>query len=125
MAKKKPMKRRKRPAPKTPRWFLVRQGFIQNMMADPVGDGTLRRCLPVFFTREDAQRFAHNGGLWEKGVRPAELGSVDGESLDTLLAAALKDGCEFIVCPEKVVDDESKIRWGHIAMRRAEDDSEA
>jgi hypothetical protein len=113
-AKRKRPKRRKRPRPKWPTWMLVRKGFLSRIMADVVGDGVMRRCWPVFFSREDARSFIDPGNYAE-GLRPAEIGSFDcplgKESFSTLVAAAVDDDCEFMVAMHGRRED-GEIIWG-------------
>ncbi len=121
MAKKKrkqAQKRKPRPQGTTPRFFLARQGFVQRVMADPVGDGVMRKCWPVANTHDDAMRLVDFFKCRADGVRPAEFGSVQGETLEGHVEMALKEGCEFVICPVRWVDDVPQ--WGHIDMRGRE-----
>jgi len=99
-----------------PKWMLVRGGAIQNIMLDPLGDGRMRRCIPLFQSYDDARSFIDED-YWAKGARPCQIGSLqsepDGlkEDLNTVIAgASLFDRCEYAVV---MVGNDSKgsIRW--------------
>jgi hypothetical protein len=95
-------KRRKRPEPANPRWFIVRRGFVQYY--SHALDGQRRVVLPLFGTREMACRFID---MWmdrmprgdtsgNPAYRPAEIGTVDGETFATVLAGAADTGVDEI-----------------------------
>ena len=99
-----------------PEWMLVRQGFTQNVVMDPFGDGRMRRCLPLFFSYDLARSFIDED-YWATGARPCRIGSirpeVDGtkETLDTVIAAAsLLDHCEYAAVMEGTTAD-GDFRW--------------
>jgi hypothetical protein len=115
MAKRK--KRKPQTTGKVPRYFLARKGYVQRMMADPLGDGVLRKCWPVAKTHEDAQRLIDFLKVRDTGVRPAEFGTVPGETLEGHIQLALQEGCEFIVSPAGWGEDGQPIQWGRIDMR--------
>lgn len=119
MAKKKKRKptpkRKPRPRAAAPKFFLARQGYVQRVMADPIGDGVMRKCWPVANTHDDAMQLVDFFKMRDKGVRPAEFGSVQGETLDGHIQLALNEGCEFVICPVGWVNGSPQ--WGHIDMR--------
>ncbi len=111
-------RRRKRPSSDNrPRYFIVRKGFIQRLMADPLGDGVVRKCWPVAKTHEDAQRLIDYLKVRDEGARPAEFGTVPGETLEGHIQAALEDGCDFIVMPTGWDETGHPVQWAHIDMR--------
>jgi hypothetical protein len=96
-------KRRKRPEPKMPRWFIVRRGYAQNYVR--MVDGKRRDCFPVFsdwqtcadFIRhslDNAERLVDVERLSQ--YRPAEIGTVQGETLPKLLATSMADEALWI-----------------------------
>ena len=95
-------KRRKRPEPKMPRWFIVRRGYVQNYVLIEGG----KRCVyfPVFSDRQICvdfirQMFDDAGRLDAEGnsqCRPAEIGTVQGETLPKLLATSMADEALWI-----------------------------
>jgi hypothetical protein len=100
-----------------PRYFLARKGYIQRFMADPLGDGVMRKCWPVAKTHEDAQRLIDFLKVREDGTRPAEFGTVPGETIEGHIEVAVEEGCEFIVMPNGWTEDGQPIQWGKIDMR--------
>jgi len=86
---------------KQPEWMWTRMGHISLVATDVRGDGTKERTIPLFFTHEDA-RYAISPELWETGVRPCRIGSLDydangnRETLDSVLkTASFLDGCKY------------------------------
>jgi hypothetical protein len=98
----KPPKRRKRPEPKQPRWFIVRRGYIQNYVR--IVDGERRESIPLFsdrktcvdFIREALEHGERIDGVRGEHYRPAEIGTVEGESLPQLLATSTADEALWI-----------------------------
>jgi hypothetical protein len=120
MAKKRKPRRRQRPQPKSGNdWILVRQGFVQRVTTDLLGDGVMRKCWPIASTWEDANKLVDFFKVREQGVRPAQIGSAEHEgvreTLEGHIAMALQEGCEFLIKPVAWVDGMPK--WGHIDMR--------
>ena len=95
-------KRRKRPKPKMPRWFIVRRGYVQNYVR--VVDGKRRESMPVFsdrqtcldFIREALDHAERTDGEKDSQYRPAEIGTVQGETLPKLLATSMADEALWI-----------------------------
>ena len=103
MSKKKSTpKRRRRPnkteLPKGPLrfFFLARQGFVQRYAVDVFGDGIKRKVWPIAHAHEDANRLVDYLGLRDRGIRPAEIGTVSGETFEGHLRLASDEECEFI-----------------------------
>lgn len=99
-----------------PEWMLVREGFIQNIVMDPFGDGRRRRCIPLFPSYGHARAYIDDE-YWARGARPCRIGSIraenDGtrETLNTVIAAAsLADRCEYAAVMEGTTAD-GGIRW--------------
>lgn len=115
MAKRK--RRKAHPRGQGPKYFLVRQGSVQRVMADPLGDGVMRKCWPVAHSHEDAQRLIDFFKVRDKGVRPAEFGTVPGETMEGHITIALQEGCEFIITPAGWSEDGQPLQWGRIDMR--------
>jgi hypothetical protein len=101
MAKKKRKqtpKRKPRPqAAETPVFFLARQGHVQRLSIDVLGDGEKRKCWPVATTHEDAMRLIDFYGCRAEGVRPAQIGSVPGETVAGHCRMAIDEGCHFLL----------------------------
>jgi hypothetical protein len=95
-------KRRKRPEPKHPRWFIVRRGYIQNYVR--IVDGERRESIPLFsdrqtcvdFIREALEHGERIDGVKGAHYRPAEIGTVEGESLPKVLALSMADEALWI-----------------------------
>lgn len=108
---------RKRRAKKPlPQWMLVRGGSIQNIMLDAHGDGRMRRCIPLFYSHDDARSFIDED-YWATGARPCQIGSLQSESdgmkenLNTIIAgASLLDRCEYAAVMESMTED-GDIQW--------------
>lgn len=98
----KPPKRRRRPEPKMPRWFIVRRGYVQNYVR--IVDGQRRESMPVFsdrqtcanFIRHELDRAKRIDGLSGDHYRAAEIGTVEGETLLKLLATSAADEALWI-----------------------------
>ena len=73
---------------------------------------------PVAESHADAQRLAkwmiENGGA-PQDVRPALIGSVEGETLEGHIALAMEDGCAMISCVCGWTDDVSPT-WKHMEL---------
>jgi hypothetical protein len=100
--KKQPKRRRRPPRPGLPEgplrfFFFARQGFVQRLEADIRGDGVTRKCWPIAHTHEDANRLVDFFGWRDKGIRPAEIGTVDGETISGHFRLAFEEGCEFVI----------------------------
>ena len=98
-----------------PKWMLVRGGAIQNIMLEVLGNGRMRRCIPLFHSYDDARSFIDED-YWATGARPCEIGSLqsepDGatEDLNTVITgASLLDRCEYAVV--MVGNDSENIQW--------------
>ena len=108
--------RRKRPQPKRPSWFVVRLGRVQNYVHTV--DGQQRVAMPLFFSRADATLFIRNfmegthrpDGLEGVKYSAAEIGTVDGETLDTVLAGAVGTGVDEAWYVESVGADTCQFR---------------
>lgn len=108
---------RKRRAKKTaPEWMLVRDGLIQNVMLDALGDGRMRRCIPLFYSHDDARSYIDDD-YWATGARPCQIGSLRSESdgmkenLSTIITgASLLDRCEYAAVMESMTED-GDIQW--------------
>jgi hypothetical protein len=95
-------KRRKRPQPKQTRWFIVRRGFVQNYVS--TADGTRRVSMPLFSDRATCVEFINHymaTGTRPDGDdgaprRPAEIGTVEGETLASVLATSPADEALWI-----------------------------
>ena len=92
--------RRKRPQPKRPSWFVVRLGRVQNYVHTV--DGQQRVAMPLFESRADATAFIRH--FIEPAARPdglvgvkycaAEIGTVDGETFESVLEGAAGTGVD-------------------------------
>ena len=98
----KPPKRRKRPEPKQPRWFIVRRGWVQYYICR--GNGLKRVVLPLFSDRPAAVKFIDRfmarmprDGGGDSPMRPAEIGTVEGETLDSILKYGVERGLDAAV----------------------------
>jgi hypothetical protein len=93
-------------------YILVKSGVVQNtMVSGPAGHPV--KAFMVAESIDDANKLVDYLGVRSQGVRPALIGSVDGETLEGHLALAIEDGCELIICPQGWNDDKSPI-WGVI-----------
>lgn len=105
-------KRRKRPPAKQPRWFIVRRGFVQNYVIDAPG-GRHRTCVPLFTDRATCEAFIRGYMDGAKRLdeqhdaryRPAEIGTVEGETLAGVLAAAESDGVHAAIWVQEIRDN--------------------
>lgn len=101
MAKKKRKQApRRKPRPQTAEmavFFLARQGHVQRLSIDVLGDGVERKCWPVATTHEDAMRLIDFYECRAEGVRPAQIGSVPGETVAGHCRMAIDEGCEFLL----------------------------
>lgn len=75
-------------------YMLVRKGMVQRIPVKWLGDDVL--AWPVVETHSDAIRFAARTGI--PGVRPALIGSVNGETLEGHIGLALEEGCRLVIC---------------------------
>lgn len=113
-------KRRKRPEAKQPRWFVVRRGYIQNYVR--MVDGKRVESMPLFsdrqtcvdFIREALEHGERIDGVRGDRYRPAEIGTVEGETLPKLLALSMADEALWIheVRPNSFV-------WRSMPLREA------
>lgn len=102
-------KRRKRPEPKQPRWFIVRRGWVQ--YTRQTTGGVDRVELPLFSDRAAAVKFVERfmsrmprEGGGDSPMRPAEIGSVHGETLSGVLTAAAAQGVDAAVWVKDFTD---------------------
>lgn len=105
-----------------PEWMIVREGFIQNIVMDPFGDGRMCRCIPLFPSYDHARSFIDEE-YWAMGARPCQIGSMrpelDGskETLNTIIAgASLLDRCEYAAVMEGTAGD-GDFQWRFIDIR--------
>jgi hypothetical protein len=104
-------KRRERPEPKTPRWFVVRRGYVQNYVHTV--NGSQRKAMPLFSDRATCVDFIRHymapaerpDGETAAQYRPAEIGTVDGETLDSVLKMAVLDGVDEALWIQQVLPD--------------------
>lgn len=93
-------------------WMLVRQGKVQRMMATKGGKPI--KVWPIFETQADAMRMTMKMKNIDGGaVRPAMIGSIDGETLDGHIKMAIKEGCAAACCPQSFDDNDDPV-WGWI-----------
>jgi hypothetical protein len=90
-----------------PKYMLVRQGFVQRLIVTRDGQEVL--VWPVTQTLADAKRLCEQ--LQRPGVRPAEIGSAPGETLEGHIAMALEEGCVAACCVMGWQEDGSP-EWG-------------
>jgi hypothetical protein len=91
MAKKKP----KRDKKEIKYFMLVRQGLVQR--CTQTIDGQQKKLWPLVQSIDDGKRLA---AFLKAGpdVRVAEIGSVEGETLDGHIELAMNEGCYAAVC---------------------------
>jgi len=77
-------------------FIIVKEGAVQRFHRN----GEL--WWPVFYTLEDAERF---GKVFDCQDSPSEIGSVEGESLESHVKLALADGCVGACNPLSWNDD--------------------
>lgn len=75
--------------PESTMWMLVREGIVQYLETDI--DGKREKVWPVARTHEDAVKLAAHFG--KKGIVPAQIGSVQEETLKGHITLAIQQGC--------------------------------
>jgi hypothetical protein len=102
-------KRRKRPEPKQPRWFIVRRGWVQ--YTRQTTGGVDRVELPLFSDRAAAVKFIDRfmsrmprEGGGDSPMRPAEIGTLEGETLSSVLTFARDNGVAAAVWVKDFTD---------------------
>jgi hypothetical protein len=110
--KRPPARRRRRPTRKIETWILTNRGFVQRCSYSQ-NDGTTGKAWPTAATHADAVRLCHYLDVWKYGVRPALIGSVEGESLDRHIEMAIEEGCRYACRPMGWNEDGSP-QWGVI-----------
>jgi hypothetical protein len=105
-----------------PRWFIVRRGYVQNYVR--VVDGERRESMPLFSDRQTCADFIRYelanaerpDGEKDSQYRPAEIGTVQGETLPKLLATSMADEALWIydVRPDKFSWRAMPLREGHV-----------
>lgn len=91
--------------------ILVREGFVQRIMGEVNGEPA--KIWPIAESHADANRLAR--WLKNPGVVAAQIGSVEGETLEGHVKIALEDGCEVIACVSGWNADGSP-QWKYIPM---------
>jgi len=89
-------------------WMLMRKGRVQNFGGRHALTGEPARFLPVASTFEDAKRLADWMG--DKDIRPAQIGSVEGETLSHHISLSIEQGCVATYCVDGWNNDGSP-RW--------------
>jgi len=89
-------------------YMLVRRGKVQRIKVTKDGKPTL--VWPVAETHADAKRLA----IWcgKPGVRVAQIGSVERETLEGHLRLAISEGCVAVCCVRDWAPDGSPLwKW--------------
>jgi hypothetical protein len=89
-------------------WYmLVRKGLPQRLLVH--GD----LYWPVTETFEDAKKLAKYIAKLHSvpDIRPYQIGSATGDSLEVQLTLALQEGCAAVICVGCWVNDKPKWKW--------------
>ncbi len=92
--------------------MLVRKGLVQRFYVQM--DGQQVKAWPVAQTLEDAQKLMKYLNV-RKGVRAAEIGSVQGETLEGHINLAMNEGCKIVCCVLGWTSDGAP-EWGYMPI---------
>ena len=88
--------------------MLTRKGKVMHFGGADRDTGEPARFFPIAESFEDAKRLAEWTG--DRDVRPAEIGSAQGETLGAQILASVGQGCTATYCVDDWNDDGSP-RW--------------